>query len=226
MLFPGIVFSGQRTVMDWHACTPATEKKIRRIRKGQFCNAHLPAHPSLLDLLDREGIRAVFIIRDPRDVVISNFKYVKDMDTTHETHAHIASLADDDARLRAVIGGVDGLIAPVHELWQKNQGWQQHSATLVIRYEHLIGMKGGGDTSLQIQTLRNLAAHLDLDVSDRLIDQIAVRVFDSKSPTFRKGLTGGWRNTFSDEHVRLFKDETGDLLIRLGYEKNMDWSNS
>lgn len=28
---------------------------------------------------------------------------------------------------------------------------------------------------------------------------------------------------FTPEHKKLFKDVTGDLLVRLGYEKNNDW---
>jgi hypothetical protein len=44
-----------------------------------------------------------------------------------------------------------------------------------------------------------------------------------KSHTFRAGKTGGWREYFSDEHKKLFKDVAGDLLMRLGYEKTNDW---
>jgi len=44
-----------------------------------------------------------------------------------------------------------------------------------------------------------------------------------KSHTFRSGQTGGWREHFTDEHKKLFKDVAGDLLVRLGYEKNNEW---
>jgi hypothetical protein len=44
-----------------------------------------------------------------------------------------------------------------------------------------------------------------------------------KSRTFRSGKTGGWREHFTDEHKQLFKDVAGDLLIKLGYEKNNNW---
>jgi len=44
-----------------------------------------------------------------------------------------------------------------------------------------------------------------------------------KSPTFREGKAGKWRDYFSEEHKQLFKDIAGDLLIRLGYEENNDW---
>jgi hypothetical protein len=44
-----------------------------------------------------------------------------------------------------------------------------------------------------------------------------------KSRTFRSGKTGAWHEYFSEEHKKLFKDVAGDLLVRLGYEKNNDW---
>lgn len=44
-----------------------------------------------------------------------------------------------------------------------------------------------------------------------------------KSRTFRSGKTGDWREHFTEEHKELFKDVTGDLLVRLGYEKDNDW---
>jgi hypothetical protein len=44
-----------------------------------------------------------------------------------------------------------------------------------------------------------------------------------RSPTFRSGKTGEWKKHFTPEHMKLFKDVAGDLLIRLGYEKDNDW---
>jgi hypothetical protein len=44
-----------------------------------------------------------------------------------------------------------------------------------------------------------------------------------RSPTFRSGRAGSWQEQFSDENKRLFKDVAGELLIRLGYERDLDW---
>ena len=41
--------------------------------------------------------------------------------------------------------------------------------------------------------------------------------------TFRKGLSGEWKNLFSKFHNDIFKDVAGDLLIKLGYEKDKGW---
>ena len=55
------------------------------------------------------------------------------------------------------------------------------------------------------------------------INALAQNIDPKRSPTFRSGKVGGWKNSFTEEHKRIFKDTTGDLLIRLGYEDNYDW---
>jgi hypothetical protein len=54
---------------------------------------------------------------------------------------------------------------------------------------------------------------------DILVDAIQ----PAKSHTFRSGKTGGWKEHFSKENKILFKEVSGDLLVRLGYEKDNDW---
>lgn len=40
---------------------------------------------------------------------------------------------------------------------------------------------------------------------------------------YRRGVAGDWRNHFEPVHVERFKREYGDLLIRLGYERDGSW---
>jgi hypothetical protein len=44
-----------------------------------------------------------------------------------------------------------------------------------------------------------------------------------RSGTFRKGQPGNWREHFTEANKALFKEKTGDLLIRLGYEVSREW---
>ncbi|HYG64239.1 MAG TPA: sulfotransferase [Thermoanaerobaculia bacterium] len=46
---------------------------------------------------------------------------------------------------------------------------------------------------------------------------------ENRKRFYRKGIVGDWRNHFTPEHKRIFKDVAGDMLIRLGYEKDLDW---
>jgi hypothetical protein len=39
----------------------------------------------------------------------------------------------------------------------------------------------------------------------------------------RKAIAGDWRNFFSAAHSDTFKQIAGDLLIKLGYESDLNW---
>jgi len=61
-------------------------------------------------------------------------------------------------------------------------------------------------------------------------DSFSMPGFDmehKENPTshYRKGIVGDWKNYFTEENVRWFKEEAGDALINLGYEKTNEWKN-
>jgi hypothetical protein len=46
---------------------------------------------------------------------------------------------------------------------------------------------------------------------------------EDSSSFYRKGVAGDWKNHFTEEDRRVFKEEAGELLIRLGYEEDLSW---
>lgn len=46
---------------------------------------------------------------------------------------------------------------------------------------------------------------------------------DSSSVRFRKGVAGDWKNVFTERDKRIFREQAGDLLVKLGYENDSDW---
>jgi Sulfotransferase domain len=46
---------------------------------------------------------------------------------------------------------------------------------------------------------------------------------EDTSSFFRKGVAGDWANYFTERDKEIYKEEAGDLLIRLGYERDLDW---
>jgi hypothetical protein len=82
----------------------------------------------------------------------------------------------------------------------------ERESTLGLMLDHI------QKTGYKIPTPRNRAINI-------LVDAIQ----PSKSHTFRSGKSGGWKEHFSGENKLLFKEVAGDLLIRLGYEKDNDW---
>ncbi|HWM93178.1 MAG TPA: sulfotransferase [Thermoanaerobaculia bacterium] len=81
---------------------------------------------------------------------------------------------------------------------------------------------------------RELFQFLDLPHDDRLIHDLlersSFRFYAGREPGqedrkrfYRKGVAGDWKNHFSDEDKQVFKDAAGDMLVRLGYEKDLSW---
>jgi hypothetical protein len=44
-----------------------------------------------------------------------------------------------------------------------------------------------------------------------------------KGGTFFRGKVGVWQEIFTQEHKLAIKEEIGDLLIKLGYENDLNW---
>lgn len=95
---------------------------------------------------------------------------------------------------------------------------------MVVKFEHLVGSRGGGSDDLQANEIRKIAKHVGMTASDRHIADVVTELFGGSS-TFREGKIDGWKKYFTPEVTRAFKAMPGacELLIALGYEKNRNW---
>jgi hypothetical protein len=116
--------------------------------------------------------------------------------------------------------------APVGDVLRRYAGWLDHAAVCVVRFEDLIGERGGGDVERQIAAIQRIADHLDLDLSKERCRGIADRVFSTRTPTFRRGGSGGWKKHFKPVHLEAFAEQAGDLLERYGYASHADPGSS
>jgi sulfotransferase family protein len=46
---------------------------------------------------------------------------------------------------------------------------------------------------------------------------------EDSSSFFRKGIVGDWKNVFTEQDKLVFKEEAGELITKLGYEKDDTW---
>lgn len=208
---------------DWN-------KQLRSVRKGQTILAHFPWSQATVDILRTDGFKMLFMIRDLRDIASSNAFYITYKDPMHRLHSYFRSLSSDEERITASIAGIDADLLndgirskSIGEHADSYLGWMRESRCLTIRFEDLIGARGGGDDEKQFQTVSSIIRHLGVDLSDEEIREIAENTFSAKSRTFRKGVIGDWKNHFTEEHKRLFKETAGEALIKMGYEKGYDW---
>lgn len=100
--------------------------------------------------------------------------------------------------------------------------WLKEPNVCLIRFENLVGAKGGGSDELQYKEIQKIAKHLGVKLSDERIKQITSGLFGG-TRTFRSGQIGGWKKCFSPEIKTNFKRVAAKLLIELGYEKDLNW---
>lgn len=204
----------------------APEQALRwldSLRPRDVASAHLFARPEAVARVTSPRFLPYFIFRDPRDVVVSHVFYVTDMEARHVHHAYYQSLPDFDARLTVSILGrpASGVEFPnIADRFAPYLDWLSQPEVLTIHFEELIQNRAA--------TLNRILDHFlargTLRTSRSLIlHSLESAINPTKSPTFRSGKTGEWKKYFTDEHKKIFKDVAGDLLIKLGYEKDNDW---
>jgi hypothetical protein len=75
------------------------ERFFGRLRPGQVVMAHLRYDARVPELLAAHGVRPIFMIRDPRDVVVSQVRYALGR-PDHWAHAFAGWMRDDVALVR------------------------------------------------------------------------------------------------------------------------------
>ena len=198
--------------------------ELGRIPKGVIGWGYVEATVENVALLCKPGRVNYFVYRDPRDMLVSQVYFATDMYEEHGMHDYYQSLPDFGERLKAAITGVDHDGLKMVSVKQRYEGvfqWLEQPNVLCIRFEDLINNRD-----------RTLSAMLDQvektgykcpTPREASLAVLTRAIQPKKSRTFRSGKTGGWREEFSDEHKKLFKDVAGDLLVRLGYEPSNNW---
>jgi hypothetical protein len=238
--FPGLSFSGYQETLTTFRRTPflrasyddadvdwtALRRRLSKIPSGEYAAAHFPFAPSLQSVLDELEIRHVVILRDPRDIVISDAAYIRG----NRRHAHnrrISALSRAEAVSFVITGfrNDDGTVGlgSIADRVANYARWMQQPGALVCRFEDIIGAAGGGDDGLQFAAIEAIGRHIGRPLSATAVERIAVKVWDPQSHTFRAGRTGGWREVLDSAQRDLFKEIAGEWLIRLGYERDRSW---
>jgi sulfotransferase 6B1 len=198
--------------------------ELKRVPNGVIGWGYVEATPENVAFLCQPERVNYFIYRDPRDMLVSQVFFATDMHEEHGLHEYYISLPDFGERLKVAITGIDrdGLyMVSVKQRYEGVFQWLEQPDVMCLRFEDLINQRDVTlnamldeveSTGYKIPTPREKALSV-------LVDAIQPK----KSHTFRSGKTGGWKQYFTDEHKKLFKDVAGDLLVRLGYEKSNDW---
>lgn len=179
-----------------------------------FLHLHAPYSPAMERyLLDKQCIN-FFIKRDPRDRIVSllnHYRYIRLNDPSLE------SVSSDEERLLLMIR--KGLRrSTLHFM-----GWITSPASVVLDFSKLMGSHGGfASQEDALGEMRKIAQALQICLSDEALEKIYRDSF-GQGWNFFKGKVNVWKDYFKEEHKQAAKEEIGDLLIELGYEKDLNW---
>lgn len=203
---------------------------LRQLNPGDACFGHVVAEPEIAAYWETQNIAHYFMLRDPRDVVISHAFYIADKAVQNVHHTYYQSLDSLEARIQVSILGRPGWHGPdgdeaqfpdIQARYARYEGWWQKSGVCVLRFEEFLAARA-----------QKLSKMLDFAIQhgftmytskDQAIQVLSDAIQPKKSFTFRKGEVGNWQVHFTAEHKDLFKQVAGDLLIQLGYETGYDW---
>jgi hypothetical protein len=198
--------------------------ELKRIPRGVIGWGYVEASPENISFLCKPDRVNYFIYRDPRDMLVSQVFFATDMNEEHGMHEYYKSLANFGERLKVAITGIDqdGLyMVSVKQRYASVFEWLEQPNVMCIRFEDLINKR---DATLDAMLDEVESTGYKIPTSRKKALSVLVEAIQpKKSHTFRSGKTGGWREHFTEEHKKLFKDMTGDLLLKLEYEKDNDW---
>ena len=206
---------------------------VNSLRPRDVSSAHLFAWPEVVSRVTELAFVPYFIYRDPRDVAVSHVFYVTDMEPNHVHHTYYQSLPDFDSRLRvSILGRSDpssaGQAAEVEfpdlaGRFAPYLGWLDQPSVMKIHFEDLVNDRMRSLNLILNHLLARIGTTTLGENRAQILGSLEDSINPSRSPTFRSGRTGEWKKYFTDEHKKIFKDVAGQLLVKLGYEKDNNW---
>jgi hypothetical protein len=168
-----------------------------------------------------ERYRAFFVLRDPRDMVVSSYFSTKD------SHGPMGDVVEVRKVLRE-LPKKEGMLYLIDDLAKKGRfnalrSWvlaPEEEAVKLIRYEDLTGP---GQTEEVDALMRHCGIELPRAELETLLDRYSFSSMNKKKAAggvshYRKGEAGDWRNHFDDDIQEAFQKAAGAKLVeRLGY---------
>lgn len=183
---------------------------------------HVHGSPHNAKQLQKADLPYLIMYRDIRDVAVSHYFYVR-RTPWHPEHDEYRQFNIEEGLLH-----FGRTLLPAYVRWIRS--WEENrdpEKSLVIRYEDLL--------KHTVQVFANVASLFGLDDSPSTVQAIVdAHSFKnmsggrkqgqkSNSSFYRKGVSGDWKNHFTDPVAQLFIEQGGRFWIEHDYETNHNW---
>ncbi|MEX0331043.1 MAG: sulfotransferase domain-containing protein [Puniceicoccaceae bacterium] len=200
-------------------------KQVKSQSAGQIVSLHSYYSDDLVNYLEaNDETRMVFIIRDLRDIVISNYHYIAKSDPSHRMHDYLNRFGTEKEKIIALITEIEsGLLGnlgrspSIGEHAARYYEWLLCENVHTVKFEELI------DSATQVKAVQGMLEYCGIPYTDASLSALCNQVIGKKSRTLRSGSFGQWQKYFDEDITEVFKETAGEWLIKYGYEENMDW---
>lgn len=199
------------------------ERRIGAVSQSAALGAHCAYSEKLSEIFTGTGCKLICIVRDPRAIVMSHVNFLKKT-KGHFFHREYMQLPSDADRASLVIdGGRLGRyeIRSLAERYHEFLCWKQDPNAIMVRFEDLVGAKGGGSAASQVKAVRRVSRHLELDLNQAKLEDVSRELFGS-SYTFRTGQIDAWKNELSVEQQNRVQYALAPILTELGISEPHD----
>jgi len=194
---------------------------------NSFLHIHALPTKELIHTLKKNHYKVCFLMRDPRDVMVSLLYYIEKGWSMGPCNLEMPyGLLSFQEKLHELITGERYGLRMVEAIILRRLGWMKESFVYTSYFENLVGAEGGGNDADQLKELVNLSRHLGIKLNKHEMKNITENLWGAEpgeKTTFRNGQIGSWKEEFHDEHKKEFKKRYSKLLIHLKYEKNSHW---
>ena len=116
-------------------------RRVNRFAPGDIGYGHLHAQPPIVDALCKPGMAAYFILRDPRDVVVSHAYYVTRDTAGHVLKTYYDQLEGYEEQLKVSITGLTEIgfdFPDIAERFSPYVGWLDRPEVLILHFEDFL----------------------------------------------------------------------------------------
>ena len=229
LLYQVLAPLGLRDLGGFLATTPSVSLRKRspaehvdylnRLFDRELLSAHMFFDVQVAAAIERLAQPLITIIRDPRDIFVSELDYLSEVNRWHRMHRFYKSVADGDSAFTLCLEGLPdasfcypGFAARI----EPYLGWLDRASTLTVRFEEL------RNTATQRNEMAIIAHYLERvglwsDGESSFVEQALASLDPSASHTFRKGGVGTWRERLSDDQADRLEHAIGPVARLMGY---------
>ena len=196
-------------------------EQLLGVEPGQVFHGHLTANKKVFEILNKRDFTVVYVYRDLRDAVISNYFHLKYLNPKRAPKL-FENTEKEELLLAENLEAWCNSAKRYHDV----RNWLKVPGTTNVTYEAL-----KADTSGELhRILSELKFSFNQDLVDFSVrsgsfERMSGRKTGQEDPGSpqRKGIVGDWKNHFSDRVKESFKEKYGHFLFEYGDEQNVEW---